>query len=272
MGKSKTGIGIAFFLNLGFSLFELIGGLFTGSVAILSDSVHDLGDTLSIGVSFALEKKSSAPPNERNTFGYARYSVLGGAITTLILILGSVLVVLQSVRRLLNPTEIRYDGMIVLSVIGVIINLGAAWFTRSGDSVNQRAVNLHMLEDVLGWIVVLIGAVIMRFTDIAVIDPLMSIGVAIFIFIEAIKNLKEILDIFLEKTPAGIDAARVLNELSALPGITEIRTLRLWTLDGKTNCAMLQAKTSLSNEQARTVIREKLNELGFGISTIEIMD
>ena len=198
---SAARILTAFLLNLCFSVFELIGGIFTGSVAILSDALHDLGDAAGIGCSFFLEKKSRKAPDATHTYGYARYSVLGGLITTVILLAGSCLVICNAVLRLLNPSPIDYNGMLIFAVVGVAVNLAAAIFTRHGESLNQKAVNLHMLEDVLGWIVVLIGALVMRFTDWVFIDPLMSIAVAIFILVHAVGTLREILNLFLEKTP-----------------------------------------------------------------------
>ena len=197
---SAARILTAFLLNLCFSVFELIGGIFTGSVAILSDALHDLGDAAGIGLSFFLERKSRKQPDATHTYGYARYSVLGGLITTVILLAGSCLVIYNAILRLLNPTPIHYNGMLIFAVVGVAVNLAAAIFTRHGESLNQKAVNLHMLEDVLGWIVVLIGALVMRFTDWVFIDPLMSIAVAIFILVHAVGTLREILNLFLEKT------------------------------------------------------------------------
>ena len=219
--KTERNILIAFLLNLSFSVFEFIGGFFTGSVAIVSDALHDLGDALSIGLSLFLERKSKRPPDHTHTYGYARYSVLGGFITTAILLTGSVLVIVNAIHRILNPIPIHYDGMILFAIIGAAVNLCAAFFTREGASLNQKAVNLHMLEDVLGWVVVLIGAVVMRFTDFWIIDPLLSIGVAAFILFHTIGNLKEILDIFLEKIPTGIDRAAIVAQLCALDGITD---------------------------------------------------
>ena len=163
--KTEKNILIAFILNFAFSIFEFLGGIFTNSVAILSDAIHDIGDALSIGISYFLEKKSKKEPDEKYTYGYARYSVLGATITTAILMVGSVLVIINAIDRILNPVEINYNGMIIFAIFGVIVNFLAAYFTKEGNSINQRSVNLHMIEDVLGWIVVLIGALIMRFTD-----------------------------------------------------------------------------------------------------------
>ena len=190
--KSEKNILIAFLLNLCFSIFEFVGGIFTGSVAIVSDAVHDIGDAISIGVSLFLERKSRKQPDETYTYGYARYSVIGGLVTTLILLFGSIMVIYNATLRIISPTPIDYNGMIIIAIIGTSVNLVAVFFTTGGHSLNQKAVNLHMLEDVLGWIVVLIGAIIMRFTDISIIDPIMSIAVAVFILINAVKNLKAI--------------------------------------------------------------------------------
>ena len=202
--KTERNILIAFILNLAFSIFEFIGGAITGSVAIVSDAVHDVGDAMSIGLSYFLEKKSKKQPDDIYTYGYARYSVMGGVITTFILIFGSIAVIYNAILRIANPVEINYNGMIIFAIVGVIVNLIAAYFTREGDSINQKAVNLHMLEDVLGWAVVLVGAIVMKFTDITYIDPAMSIAVAVVILINAIKNLKEVIDLFMERLPAHL--------------------------------------------------------------------
>lgn len=179
--KTERNILIAFILNLAFSIFEFVGGIVTGSVAIMSDAVHDIGDAASIGVSYFFEKKGE------------RYSLIGAFITTFTLLIGSSVTIYNAICRLFAPTEIHYEGMIVFAIVGVCVNLCAAFVTREGDSLNQKAVNLHMLEDVLGWIVVLVGAIVMRFTDFSLLDPIMSIGVSAFILINAIRNLKEII-------------------------------------------------------------------------------
>ncbi len=173
--KTEKNILIAFLLNISFSIFEFFGGLFTNSVAILSDAVHDMGDAISIGISYFMEKKSKKHADNKYTYGYIRYSVLGGVITTTILLVGSILVIMGAIKRLFDPVEINYSGMIIFAIFGVILNSAAAFVTKEGDSINQKAVNLHMLEDVLGWIVVLIGAIIMNFTDITILDSIMSI-------------------------------------------------------------------------------------------------
>ena len=163
----------------------------------------------------------------------------GGVITTTILLVGSILVIVEAVKRLINPVNVNYSGMIIFAVIGVIINFIAAFVTREGNSINQKSVNLHMLEDVLGWIVVLIGAIIMNFTDIKIIDPIMSILVALFILINSLKNLKQVLDLFLVKTPKEIDIEHLKNHLLEINGVEDIHHIYVWSIDGFNNYATM---------------------------------
>lgn len=268
--KTERNILIAFVLNFAFSLFEFVGGILTGSVAILSDAVHDVGDAASIGISYGLEKKSKKQPDEKYTYGYARYSVIGSVITTLILLVGSCIVVYNAICRIFDPQDIHYNGMILFAVVGAAVNFIAAFFTREGDSLNQKAVNLHMLEDVLGWLVVLVGAIVMRFTDFAIIDPLMSIGVATFIFINAIKTLKEALDLFLEKTPHEIDVHELREHLLKISGVLDVHHVHVWSLDGSHHYATLHAVTNEDAGEIKVHIREELAEHGIGHVTIEL--
>lgn len=268
-GQPAQGMTVAFLLNLTFSIFELVGGLFTGSVAILSDALHDLGDAAGIGLSCLLEKKSRRCPDATHTYGYLRYSVLGSFIITGILLVGSCGVIIGAIHRVIVPVPIHYDGMILFAVIGVTVNTAAALLTRHGDSINRRAVSLHLLEDVLGWIVVLIGALVMRFTDLALLDPLMSAGVAIFILIHALKNMKVVLDLFLEKTPAGVDITELIRSLSRLDGVVAVHHLHLRSLDGFRHEATLHAVIDGDTEVIKPSIRGVLARFGVVHATIE---
>ena len=268
--RSEKNIFAAFVLNLAFSLFEFIGGVFTGSVAIISDAIHDLGDAASIGVSYFMEKKSTKQPDDVYTYGYARYSVLGGAVTMLTLLAGTAIVIYNAVLRIITPTPIDYNGMILFAVVGVCVNLGAALITRKGESLNQKAVNLHMLEDVLGWIVVLVGAVVMRFTDLALLDPILSIGVAIFIGVNAVRNLKEAVDIFLEKTPHGTDMQLLKNSLSELSEVQDVHHIHLWTMDGRSHYATMHIVTDGDPHRVKDAVRERLKALGIDHVTLEV--
>lgn len=268
--KSDKKILVAFLLNLFFSVFEFIGGVFTGSVAIASDALHDLGDAVGIGVSWFLEHKSKQKPDGKYTYGYGRYSVIGGLLTNLILLLGSVAVIAGAVQRLIHPEPIHSDGMILFAVIGAAVNLAAAWFTREGDSLNQKAVNLHMLEDVLGWVVVLVGAVVIRFTGFTAIDPILSMAVAAFILIHALQGAKQILELLLERTPKGICTEELQRHLLHIDGVEDVHHIHIWSMDGNNHYATLHAVTSADGHRIKDAIREELEEHGICHVTIEL--
>ena len=271
--RTERNILIAFILNIAFSIFEFFGGLFTNSISILSDSIHDLGDAFSIGISYFMERKSKKSADNKYTYGYIRYSVLGGVITTTILLVGSILVIVGAVKRIINPVEVNYSGMIILAIIGIVLNFIAAVVTREGDSINQKAVNLHMLEDVLGWIVVLIGAIVMNFTDIKIIDPIMSMGVAVFILINSLRNLKKVLDLFLEKTPEGINIEELKEHLLNIKDVDDIHHIHVWSIDGYNNYATMHI-VSKSKEIAKVKkeIREELEEHNICHAILETED
>ena len=268
--KTDRNILIAFILNLGFSIFEFIGGTITNSVAIISDSIHDIGDAMSIGVSYFLEKKSKKKPDDKYTYGYVRYSVIGSLLTTIILIIGSIFVIYNAVNRILSPVEINYNGMIIFAVIGVIVNFMAAYFTKEGDSLNQKSVNLHMLEDVLGWIVVLIGAIVMKFTDIKILDSILSIFVALFILKNAIINLKQIIDLFLEKTPKNINIDEIKKHLMEIKGVKDIHHIHIWSIDGFNNYATMHVVVDEKEKDIKNKLREELKEHGIEHVTLEL--
>jgi len=271
--KTEKNILIAFVLNIAFSIFEFLGGLFTNSISILSDSLHNLGDGISIGISYFMEKKSKKHADNKYTYGYIRYSVLGGVITTTILLVGSILVIIGAIKRIVTPVEVNYSGMIILAIIGVILNFTAAYVTKEGDSINQKAVNLHMLEDVLGWVVVLIGAIVMNFTDIRIIDSIMSIGVAIFILINSLKNLKKVLDLFLEKTPEDIDIEELKEHLLKINGIDDIHHIHVWSIDGYNNYATMHiVSKSKDINNIKKQIREELDKHNICHAILEIED
>ena len=267
---SDKNILIAFLLNLFFSVFELIGGIFTNSIAIISDALHDFGDSVSIGISYFLEKKSKQKPDEKYTYGYKRFSVLGSVITTSILFVGSIYVIVTSAARIFNPEPINYNGMIVFAVVGLVVNLAAAYFTREGDSLGQKAVNLHILEDCLGWAIVLVGAIVMRFTNIALIDSVMSIGVAIFILTHAVAALKEALYIFLERTPRTIEINEIKEHICHIDGVIDVHHIHIWSHDGFQNYATLHVVVDGDYAKIKHEIKDELKEHGIVHSTLEL--
>ena len=268
--KSDFKILVAFLMNLLFSIAEFIGGFFTHSVAISSDALHDLGDSLSIGISYILEKISKRPATQEYTYGYVRFSVLGSLIQTAVLFSGSLIVIYSSIMRIIHPIAINYKGMIIMAICGVVINAGAMLFTHGGKSLNQKAVSLHMLEDVLGWIVVLIGAIIMQFTDITYIDPILSIGVALFSLSHAVHIFIEAMKILLLKTPDDISCEDIAAHIKALEGIDDVHHIHIWSFDGFAHNATLHVVSDGALSDIKNAVREELAEHGITHSTIEI--
>lgn len=269
--KSEKNILIAFLLNILFSVIELCGGILTNSISIMSDAIHDFGDALSIGLSLILEKKSKKQPDNNYSYGYARYSILGAFITTSILTIGSILVILTALNRLFNPITINHNGMIIFAIFGVIINFLAAYFTKDGHSLNQKAVNLHMLEDVFGWVIVLIGSILIKFTNITIIDSIMSLLVSLYILIHAIKNFSSIIDLFLEKTPKSISLEALKNNILKIPNITDVHHIHIWSIDGYHNYATMHIVTDTTNShKLKHTIRENCQKLGINHLTIEL--
>ena len=267
-------IKVAFFLNLSFTIIEFIGGFLTNSMAILSDAVHDLGDSFSLGLSWYFQKVAKKPRTKQYTYGFKRFSLLGAIINSVVLLVGSVLILMHAVPRLFNPSEPDVKGMLLLAVIGVIVNGAAVLRLRKGHSLNEKVVSLHLLEDVLGWLAVLIGAGIMYFVHAPFIDPLLSMLISVFILFNVYKNIRQAMRVILQGSPQSPDIDEVERALRLCPEVQSVHDLHLWSVDGEYN--VLTVHVVLSEElpikklhDLKTDIREKLLSLGVQHSTIE---
>lgn len=267
-------IKTAFFLNLSFTIIEIIGGIATNSVAILSDAVHDLGDSMSLGLSWYFQKLSKKPRSNIFTYGYKRFSLLAAIINSLILLVGSIIILIHAVPRLFNPQQPDAKGMIILAVIGVIINGLAVLRLRKGSSLNERVVSLHLMEDVLGCIAVLLGAGIMYFVDVPVIDPILSIAITLYIFFNVFRNIRESLRIILQGSPVKIDLDEVKSALLSIDNVEGVHDLHIWSVDGEFNVltihVILNDDFSLTRlNKIKTEIRHSMRMLGLQHCTIE---
>ncbi len=274
--KSANNIGVAFFLNLFFSILELVGGIFTNSISIISDSIHDFGDAISIGIAWLLEKKSNKKPDSRYTYGYARYSVLGALITSIVLTVGSIVMLYNAIPRIINPQYVKYDGMLILGIIGLLVNGIGALVTSKGEKLNEKSINLHLLEDLLGWIAVLVVSLVMKIFDIPILDPILSIGITVFILYHVFRNLKEVFEIFLEKAPKKVDFEEFKNELiEENEQIIEIHHTHVWTLDGNNTYITMHVlvKDDISTENIillKKQIKEEAKHHNINHVTIEV--
>ena len=267
-------IRLAFFLNVGFTILEFIGGLYVNSVAIMSDALHDLGDSLSLGMSWYLQGKSQKPADERYSFGYARLSLLGALLNSLILIAGSVFIISEAVGRILQPETSNAPGMVLFAVIGATVNGYAAWKLSTGKSMNERVVSWHLLEDVLGWVAVLIVAIILLFTDNPYLDPVLSLLITIFILFNVVKRLKETFEIFLQSVPKDIEAGKIRSEILKAKNVASIHHMHIWSLEGENH--VFTAHVVLKNistfeqvSETKRQIKKILQQYPFTHYTIE---
>jgi len=231
-GSSSSRMGIAFFLNLSFAVIELIGGLYTNSLAILSDAFHDLGDALAIALAWFLEKKSKKDSTLEFSYGYRRLSVLGALITGLILMGGSGLILAKAIPRLFNPEETNVEGMLLLSILGMSVNGLAAFRMSKGTSLNEKMILWHLLEDVVGWVAIFVGSVVMMFYKLPILDPIMAIGIAVWVLWNVFKNIKTTLNVFLQAIPDGVTISSVTEKIKQVQLVKSVHHLHLWSMDG----------------------------------------
>lgn len=268
-------IATAFWLNTGFAVLEIAGGFFTNSVAILSDAVHDFGDSLSLGLAWYFQKKSQQKRDEKFNYGYRRFSLLGAFINSLILIVSSVFIIRESAVRLLEPEPPNAQGMLVLALIGIGVNGYALLRLRRGGSINERVVALHFVEDVLGWVAVLIGSIFMIFADVPVLDPVLSLIIACYILFNVYKNLKATFRILLQGRPESVDEEQIRKKILAIRGVKDLHDLHFWTMDGQYNVMTLHVvvdahQSADQRENIKKEVKHALHHLDVQHSTVEI--
>jgi cobalt-zinc-cadmium efflux system protein len=266
---------LAFFLNLGFTLAEIVGGLYTNSIAILSDAVHDLGDSISLGMAWYLENLSHREGDDRFTYGYRRFSLLGALLTTSILLIGSTIILIEALPRLVSPQPTNASGMTILAVIGILVNGIAVLRLRHAETMNARAVAWHLLEDVLGWVAVLVVSIVLLFRPFYILDAILSIGITLYIAWNVIKNLRKTLALFLQGVPENIDIDEIDDRLRSIPDVQSTHHTHIWSLDGEhhvltTHVVVEEGLSKDSILCVRRDLQELLNTLSFSHSTIEI--
>ena len=270
--SSKTSIWLAFFLNLSYAIVEFIAGGIFGSSAVLADSVHDLGDAIAIGISALLETISNREEDRQYTLGYKRFSLLGAMLTAVILMIGSVLVILENVTKIVHPQPVNEEGILWLGIIAVAINVLASLVVRKGKTKNESILSLHFLEDTLGWLAVILMAIILRFTDWYILDPLLSLVISIFILSKAIPRFWSALKIFLDAVPKGVETSDLEKDIEALTNVNSVNQLSIWSMDGLENNAIVHIciKDWEQMMETKEVVRQCLEERGVQNITIEV--
>ena len=269
---TNRAVWLAFFLNLSFTIVEFIAGGVFGSSTVLADSVHDLGDAIAIGLSAYLETISNREEDSHYTLGYKRFSLLGALITAVILMTGSVFVILENLTKLFRPQPVNDEGILWLGIVAVAINVLASLVVRKGKTKNESILSLHFLEDTLGWIAVILMAIILRFTDWYILDPLLSLVISFFILSKAIPRFWSTLKIFLDAVPEGVDIEQVKSDLEQLDHVASVNQLNLWTMDGLEKNAIVHVclEHVKHMDVCKESIRDLLKERGFQNVTIEV--
>ncbi|WP_200832345.1 MULTISPECIES: cation diffusion facilitator family transporter [unclassified Streptococcus] len=270
--KAKYTVWLAFFLNLTYSIVEFIAGGVFGSSAVLADSVHDLGDAIAIGISAFLESISNREEDSHYTLGYKRFSLLGAMVTAVILMTGSVLVILENIAKIFHPQPVNDEGILWLGIIAITINVLASLVIRKGQTKNESILSLHFLEDTLGWVTVILMAIVLRFTDWYILDPLLSLVISFFILSKALPRFWSTLKIFLDAVPEGVDIQKIKTDLAELDHVASINQLNLWTMDGLEKNAIVHVclKEMEHMETCKESIRIFLKNCGFQNITIEV--
>ena len=270
--KTKYAVWLAFLLNLSFAIVEFIAGGIFGSSAVLADSVHDFGDAIAIGISAFLESISNRKEDSHYTLGYKRFSLLGAMVTAVILMTGSGMVILENMVKLFHPQPVNEEGLLWLGIIAISVNVLASLVIRKGQTKNESILSLHFLEDTLGWLAVILMAMVLRYTDWYILDPLLSLAISFFILSKAIPRFWSTLKIFLDAVPEGVDIKQVKNDLEQLDNVASINQLNLWTMDGLEKNAIVHVCLDHVKymEVCKESIRDLLKESGFQNVTIEV--
>ena len=270
-------LGWAFLLNFVFTIIEFIGGFLTNSTAILADAVHDLGDSLSLGLAWILNKLGKKQANQHFTYGYKRLNLAGAFINAVVLIAGSAWVLVEAIPRLWNPQMPVADGMIALAVVGITVNGFAAYKLSEGKTLNERVINWHLLEDVLGWVTVLIVGIVLLFVDWPILDPLLSIGFTLFILVNVLRNLWATLKLFIQATPDKETYRQVADTLLELPHVADLHHLHFWSLDGEEHVLTVHlVLTKNLDIEARSDLKQRIDNVlapyALSHTTVELED
>ncbi|KMT66756.1 cation diffusion facilitator family transporter [Catenovulum maritimum] len=273
--EASKRIGWAFFLNLTFTIIEFIGGWLTNSTAIMADAIHDLGDSFSIGAAWGLNKLSNKPATNRFSYGYKRFSLLGALINGLVLSVGSIFILIEAIPRLAEPEMPHVEGMFLLAIFGMTVNGYAAYKLSHGKSLNERVLNWHLLEDVLGWIAIFIVSIVLMFVDWPILDPILSICFTLFILFNVARTLKSTILLFLQAAPDLELIENIKIKILSKDIVGEVHHLHIWSLDGENNVltAHIALNTDVSNQQLKVYKKELSDELEgfeFAHTTIEI--
>jgi cobalt-zinc-cadmium efflux system protein len=275
MPGREARVRFAAFVNFTFTIVEIIGGLYTNSLAILSDALHDFGDSIALLVSWLFERGAKKAPDARYTFGYQRLSLFSALFSASVLVGGSIVIIIEAIPRFFNPETVNALGMLGFAAVGIAFNGAGYFLLKRGESINEKVLSWHLLEDVLGWIGILVGGIVIYFWKFYLIDPIITVALTVFILYNVARNLREAISILLEGVPKHINLEAVKQDIKSIKGVLDLHDIHIWSLEGETD--VFSAHVVVDDEtlekqsvQTRQVIKETLEKHHIEHSTIEL--
>jgi cobalt-zinc-cadmium efflux system protein len=274
--SNKKALFWSFLLIATFMVVEVIGGILTNSLALLSDAGHMLSDAAALGLSLFAMKLGERQATHSKTYGYKRFEIIAAALNGLTLIVISIYIFYEAFHRFMDPPEVQSMGMLTISVIGLLINIIAAWILMRGDkddNLNVRSAFLHVLGDMLGSVGAITAALLIYFFDWGIADPIASVAVAILIIISGWRVTKESFHVLMEGTPEQIELDDVKKELLKIPHVTDVHDVHVWSITS--GVFMLSGHIAVAGEGLHDRVLHQAQKLlhdNFGIdhSTLQV--
>ncbi|VDN49265.1 Cation transporter [Petrocella atlantisensis] len=272
--SSYSNIAIAFTLNFVFSIIEIVGGILTNSTAILSDAVHDLGDSLALAMSYVTEKLSKNEATETYNYGYKRFSLIGAIINILVLSVGTAYVLREAIISFQHPEPVDANGMLWLAILGITVNGLAAFRMKGSKKVLDRTVVLHLLEDLMGWVAVLVVSVVIRYTSWYILDPILSMVIALIVIRNIWSNIIQVYRIIMQSVPDAELFNSIKMNLAGINGVIAVEDIKLWTLDGDDHVmtATIRSNDVGNNSSILHSAKDLADQNNIHFSTIEIIN
>ena len=231
--KAGENLAFVFFMNLTFNIIVILGGLATNSMAILADCIHDMSDTISIALAWALEKVAQKDSTDKYSYGYQRFSILGAVIISVFVIFMAFVILSEAIPRLFSPEGVDAGGMLIVAIIGLVFKSISVHRLHKGETFNEKAILFHQLGDVFEWVAILILSLILMFWDGApYLYPFFSIGIALWLIFNLGRNLYKSIEVLLQKTPDNFDVDDFKSQILAIEGVLQIEDFHIWSLDG----------------------------------------
>jgi len=273
--QKTSNLKLAFLINTTFAIIELIGGFYSNSLAVSSNGLHDLGDSIALSLAWFFEKLAKKNRTNSFTYGYKRFSLVSAFLTSVILTTGSILIIVEAVPRLFHPEQTNTDGLLIFAVVGIIANTFSYLRMKQGKSLNEEVTALHLLNDVLGWGAVLVAGIIMKIHQILILDPLLSILITLYVLWHVIGNLKKVLALFMQGVPDYFNLEGMEKKVRAIKGVQAVHDTHIWSLEGEydvlTTHIVVHDKISQKDLiDLKCHVKKLLSELNVEHSTVEI--